>query len=151
MTKFNVIECTVYSDYALILAGDVTGVGHEGLSMDHTHAVVKRLGFAQIPLVCVMLRYLKEATRYLMDMTKGDGDINPVYPHTLYRIMYYFRLSPTIRVVSTLVLYMLFLGVKTLLGYVVTKMAQNIIYNPPRLAPSKRIQATGVDEKITKL
>ena len=69
MTKFNVIECTVYSDYALILAGDVTGVGHEGLSMDHTHAVVKRLGFAQIPLVCVMLRYLKEATRYLMDMT----------------------------------------------------------------------------------
>jgi len=124
------------------LAGDVTGVGHEGLSMDHTHAVVKRLGFAQIPLVCVMLRYLKEATRYLVDMTKGDGDINPVYPHTLYRIMYYFRLSPTIRVVSAFVIYILFLGMKTILGYVVTKMARSFIYKPQPLAPSRRIQDT---------
>ena len=42
----------------------MTGIGHEGVNLDHSHAVVKRIGFAQIPLVCVMLRLLTEAGRY---------------------------------------------------------------------------------------
>ena len=46
------------------MAGDVTGIGHEGVNLDHSHAVVKRLGLAQIPLVCVMCKYVKEAYKY---------------------------------------------------------------------------------------
>eukprot|EP00540_Astrosyne_radiata_P000008 CAMPEP_0116839430 /NCGR_PEP_ID=MMETSP0418-20121206/9765_1 /TAXON_ID=1158023 /ORGANISM="Astrosyne radiata, Strain 13vi08-1A" /LENGTH=285 /DNA_ID=CAMNT_0004469545 /DNA_START=333 /DNA_END=1190 /DNA_ORIENTATION=+ len=64
ITKFNFIQSKVYPEYALLLAGDVTGFGHEGVNLDHSHAVVKRIGFAQIPLVCVMLRLLTEAARY---------------------------------------------------------------------------------------
>ncbi|EJK63063.1 hypothetical protein THAOC_16302, partial [Thalassiosira oceanica] len=50
ITKFNLIKSTTYFDYALVLSGDVTGIGHEGLNLDCTHAAVKRLGLAQIPL-----------------------------------------------------------------------------------------------------
>lgn len=64
ITKFNFITSKVYPEYALLLAGDVTGIGHEGVNLDHSHAVVKRIGFAQIPLVCVMLRLVTEAGRY---------------------------------------------------------------------------------------
>ena len=64
ITKFNFIPSKVYPEYALLLAGDVTGIGHEGVNLDRSHAVVKRIGFAQIPLVCVMLRLLTEAGRY---------------------------------------------------------------------------------------
>ena len=63
ITKFNFLPARVYPEYALLLAGDVTGIGHEGVSLDHSHAVVKRIGFAQIPLLCVMFRLVSEATR----------------------------------------------------------------------------------------
>lgn len=64
ITKFNFLPSRVYPEYALLLAGDVTGIGHEGVNLDHSHAVVKRIGFAQIPLVCVMFRMLREAYKY---------------------------------------------------------------------------------------
>lgn len=64
ITKFNYIASGIYSEYGLLLAGDFNGIGHEGVNMDHSHAVVKRLGFAQMPLVCVLFRYLKEASKY---------------------------------------------------------------------------------------
>jgi len=64
ITKFNYIASGVYSEYSLLLAGDVSGFGHEGENLDKSHAVVKRLGLAQIPLVCVMAKYLKEAYKY---------------------------------------------------------------------------------------
>lgn len=64
ITKFNFIASNVYHEYSLLLAGDVTGIGHEGFNLDHSHAVVKRLGFAQIPLVAVMMRLLKEVSKY---------------------------------------------------------------------------------------
>lgn len=73
ITKFNFIKSTAYFDYALVLSGDVTGIGHEG-SLDYTHAAVKRLGLAQIPLVCVTARYLHEAVRYAIAF-KGNGDM----------------------------------------------------------------------------
>ena len=65
ITKFNYIPSNIYLEYALLLAGDVTGIGHEGVNLDHSHAVVKRIGLAQIPLVCVMFRYLREAAKYV--------------------------------------------------------------------------------------
>jgi hypothetical protein len=58
----------VYTEYALLLAGDVTGIGHEGFNLDHSHAVVKRIGFAQIPLVCVLFRLLREAVKYYAEL-----------------------------------------------------------------------------------
>lgn len=64
ITRLNFIRSDVYEDYSLILAGDVTGIGHEGVNLDNTHAVVKRLGLAQIPILCVTMRYLREALRY---------------------------------------------------------------------------------------
>jgi hypothetical protein len=73
ITKFNFIKSSVYPDYALILAGDLTGIGHEGINLNHTHAVVKRLGFSQIPIVCVMLRFLSEAMRYAIVFSHGDA------------------------------------------------------------------------------
>eukprot|EP00804_Cyclotella_cryptica_P004202 CCRYP_014568-RC/>CCRYP_014568-RC protein AED:0.06 eAED:0.06 QI:1249/1/1/1/1/1/2/180/817 len=75
ITKFNHIPSTAYFDYALILSGDVTGIGHEGLNLDYTHAAVKRLGLAQIPLVCVTARYLHEAIRFAIAF-KGNGDVD---------------------------------------------------------------------------
>ena len=64
ITKFNFHPSRVYVEYSLLLAGDVTGIGHEGVNLDHSHAVVKRIGFAQIPLVCVAFRLLREAAKY---------------------------------------------------------------------------------------
>ena len=75
ITKFNFIKSTAYFDYALVLSGDVTGIGHEGLNLDYTHAAVKRLGLAQIPLVCVTARYLHEAVRFAIAF-KGNGDVD---------------------------------------------------------------------------
>ena len=48
ITKFNFIKSSAYPDYSLILAGDITGVGTEKVNIDHSHAIVKRLGFAQV-------------------------------------------------------------------------------------------------------
>jgi len=64
ITKANYIASGVYSEYGLLLAGDYSGFGHEGENLDHSHAVVKRLGLAQIPLVCICAKYLKEAYKY---------------------------------------------------------------------------------------
>ncbi|KAL9180036.1 hypothetical protein ACHAXT_008006 [Thalassiosira profunda] len=75
ITKFNLIKSSTYFDYALVLSGDVTGIGHEGLNLDYTHAVVKRLGLAQIPLVCVTARYLHEAIRFAIAF-QGNGDVD---------------------------------------------------------------------------
>jgi len=75
ITKFNLIKSSVYFDYALILSSDVTGIGHEGLNLDYTHAAVKRLGLAQIPLVCVTARYLHEAVRFAIAF-QGNGDVD---------------------------------------------------------------------------
>eukprot|EP00956_Cyclotella_meneghiniana_P021674 scaffold39746_cov74-Cyclotella_meneghiniana.AAC.2 len=74
ITKFNFIKSSAYFDYALILSGDVTGIGHEDLNLDYTHAAVKRVGLAQIPLVCVTARYLHEALRFTIAF-RGNGDV----------------------------------------------------------------------------
>ena len=74
ITKFNLIKSSAYFDYALVISGDVTGIGHEGLNLDSTHAAVKRLGLAQIPLACVTARYLHEAVRFAIQEGDGNSD-----------------------------------------------------------------------------
>lgn len=64
ITKFNFLPARVFVEYALLLAGDVTGIGHEGVNVDNSHAVVKRIGFAQLPFVCVSFRLIVEAAKY---------------------------------------------------------------------------------------
>ena len=64
ITKFNFLPARVFVEYSLLLAGDVTGIGHEGVNVDHSHAVVKRIGFAQLPFVCVSFRLVMEAAKY---------------------------------------------------------------------------------------
>ena len=82
ISKFNFLPARVYPEYALLLAGDVTGIGHEGMSLDHSHAVVKRIGFAQIPLLCVMFRLLKEAAKYAKSYRQTLPN-NPLYVRVL--------------------------------------------------------------------
>ena len=77
ITKFNFIPSSVYPEYSLLLAGDVTGIGHEGVNLDHSHAVVKRIGFAQLPLVCVMARLVREGAKY-MSLRVDSGTVQPI-------------------------------------------------------------------------
>jgi Eukaryotic membrane protein family len=63
--KFNFLPSSqVYREYGLIIAGDYTGIGHEKYNLDPTHAVVKRIGFAQIPLIGVLLKMITEMIKY---------------------------------------------------------------------------------------
>ena len=75
ITKLNFIKSNIYIEYGRTICMDITGGGHEGINMDHTHAVVRRVGLAQIPLACVMVRYLREAAKYstsLLDISNKD-------------------------------------------------------------------------------
>mmetsp|Transcript_16791 Transcript_16791/g.26191 ORF Transcript_16791/g.26191 Transcript_16791/m.26191 type:complete len:625 (-) Transcript_16791:189-2063(-) len=75
ITKLNFIKSNTYIEYGRTICMDITGGGHEGINMDHTHAVVRRVGLAQIPLACVMVRYLREAAKYstsLLDISNRD-------------------------------------------------------------------------------
>jgi hypothetical protein len=124
ITKFNFIKSKVYTDFSLIIAGDVTGIGHEGLDLDHTHAVVKRVGLAQLPLVCVMARYLREAARYA---------ILNVDPESQSRwnlaVLYVNQNYGTLAAVF-LAAFVVLLGVKIALGFVVTYMARRMVDSP---------------------
>ncbi len=127
ITKFNFIKSSVYQDYSLVLAGDITGLGHESMHMDHCHAVVKRLGFAQIPLVCVMMRYVKEAVRFADTLTH-DGDSN----HVLYSFAVVWTNGSWHRIswwmFST---FICLVGIKFLLGWALTRRARSIILYAP--------------------
>eukprot|EP00557_Chaetoceros_sp_GSL56_P003288 CAMPEP_0176499868 /NCGR_PEP_ID=MMETSP0200_2-20121128/13190_1 /TAXON_ID=947934 /ORGANISM="Chaetoceros sp., Strain GSL56" /LENGTH=849 /DNA_ID=CAMNT_0017898383 /DNA_START=482 /DNA_END=3031 /DNA_ORIENTATION=- len=127
ITKFNFIKSSVYLDYSLVLAGDVTGIGHESMHIEHTHAVVKRLGFAQIPLICVMLRYLKEASRYAGTLTH-NGDSN----HVLYSFAVVWTHGSWRMITNYLLSFFLcLLGLKFFLGYFITRKARSIILYGP--------------------
>lgn len=140
ITKFNFIQSTAYPDYALILSGDVTGIGHEGVNLDNTHAAVKRLGLAQIPLVCVMARFFREAMRYALasyDTTiidaEKDDDNDGGGLLTKFRLLYkagcWGKLSGIF-----LAFYLLLLTIKVLLGFVIEWVARRMLYGPPSLS-----------------
>jgi len=123
ITKFNFIKSSVYQDYALILAGDITGVGQDGLNIDHTHTVVKRIGFAQIPLACVMARYVAEAARYA-DTLSDDGDSN----HVLYSLAVLLKRGSWSQVWSVLItLFVVLLTLKGLLGRFIERRSHCVI------------------------
>jgi len=127
ITKFNFIKSNVYSDYGLILAGDVTGIGHEGLNLDHTHAAVKRVGLAQIPLVCVMARYLREAARYALAYSV-DMEEDHWWD---FMSKWYLEGQWGIFAGCVLLAFVLLLTSKITLGALNRSIAQRILDNPP--------------------
>jgi len=128
ITKFNFIKSSAYPDYALILAGDVTGVGHEGISLNHTHAVVKRLGFSQIPLVCVFARYIREALRYGMVMSGEDGTGGDHF-FERFAALYTNRNWTAIAAIVMGIFHCL-LAMKIVLGYSVLKTCRRLLDGP---------------------
>lgn len=139
ITKFNFIKSSVYYDYSLVMAGDITGIGHDSMNIEVTHAVVKRLGFPQIPLVCVMFRYFREAARYAETLTH-DGDSN--------HVLYGFAVVLTQGAWYTLLGYFIFFficlfALKFLLGYAIVTMARNIfLYGPLEVENEKKDKPT---------
>ena len=118
ITKFNYISSSIYPQYALLLAGDVTGIGHEGVNLDHSHAVVKRIGFAQIPLVCVMFRYVREAVKYA-----SDGE-------------FYFQVPTWMTILAAILFWFALLVSKVTLGNLLHSMSTKKLEAAPELSKS---------------
>lgn len=129
ITKFNFIPSKVYPQFSLLLAGDVTGIGHEGVNLDHSHAVVKRLGFAQIPLVCVMLRFLTEVVRYYVAGQENNERIK-------YQLALKFAL-----------IWAIFCCFKLALGYYLQTFSQAKLEAAPEL---RRISSSSAIKKTKK-
>jgi Eukaryotic membrane protein family len=143
ITKFNFLPARVYPEYALLLAGDVTGIGHEGMSLDHSHAVVKRIGFAQIPLLCVMFRLLKEAAKYAKNHHQTLDSNNPLYIRFLLAP---FSASTAHRqVVSYLCVWTILLVLKLVLGRLLQAISLEKLYAAPEYS-----QLTPLFTKATK-
>jgi hypothetical protein len=122
ITKFNFIKSTAYFDYALILSGDVTGIGHEGLNLDYTHAAVKRIGLAQIPLVCVTGRYLHEALRFTIAF-RGNGDVE----HPMNALSEFFDVPMWTFYTGLFVLMVALVGLKIGLGGCIRLIARHYL------------------------
>ena len=126
ITKFNFIKSNVYLDYNLVLAGDITVISRDNMHIEPTHALVKRLGFAQIPLICVMFRYLREVARYAQVLT-NDGDSN----HVLYDFAVVYTSGSKWMLSGYIFLFFLvLLGIKFLLGYAIAYKARSILLGP---------------------
>lgn len=109
------------------MAGDITGVGQDGSNVDHTHKVVKRLGFAQIPLACVMARYVAEAVRYADNLSE-DGDSN----HVLFSMASLLAKGTRWQVGSMLITIFIVLSIlKGLLGQAVENRSHTVIHFGP--------------------
>jgi hypothetical protein len=125
ITKFNFLPAKVYPEYALLLAGDVTGIGHEGVNLDHSHAVVKRIGFAQIPLVCVMVRLLQEALKYARR--------NPIWQAWLLHHSWWTISSLSVG------LWLLLFAIKTSLGRLLDRMSIEKLRDAPEFIDTKKL------------
>ena len=129
ITKFNFLPARVYPEYALLLAGDVTGIGHEGMSLDHSHGVVKRIGFAQIPLLCVMFRLLKEAAKYARYHHQTLHTNNPIYLRLL--LAPFSASSPQRQVIMYFCVWAVLLILKLVLGRLLQDISLKKLYAAP--------------------
>jgi len=125
ITKFNFLPARVYPEYALLLAGDVTGIGHEGVSLDHSHAVVKRIGFAQIPLLCVMLRLVYEATKKFL---RNQEALSASNNFCLFLVQSFFAVNG---VTAWLLLWAVLLVLKLCLGLLLQRLSFGKLYAAP--------------------
>lgn len=58
IVKINQLEPTLYSDYAKVLRADVLNHQKDRIVLERTYGIARRLGFPQIPLACVCIRYI---------------------------------------------------------------------------------------------
>jgi len=56
--KINQLEPSLYNDYASILRSDVLNRQKDNIVLERTYGIARRLGFPQIPMACVFVRYL---------------------------------------------------------------------------------------------
>ena len=128
ISKFNFLPSKVYKEFALLLAGDFTGIGHEGVNLDHSHAVVKRIGFAQIPLVCVMFRLVAEAVKY--------AQRNPYWQST-----FALFLSSQLRIFFAVCLvWLLLLSIKLALGRWLQSNAMDKLMSAPEIIDTAELR-----------
>ena len=61
IAKFNGIDASSYGEHALVLATDIASCRRSDMPRvinDHTYAITKRIGLAQIPLACLFVRVM---------------------------------------------------------------------------------------------
>jgi len=143
ITKFNFIKSSTYPEYALILAGDLTGIGHEGIDLNHTHAVVKRLGFSQIPVVCVMLRFMYEAVRYAIVFSHGDTE----YFFNTFAFWYSEGRWATLAGLM-LGVFLLTLVTKIVLGFALLGVARKMLEGPAYVPPQEEKSGGGLSTTV---
>jgi Eukaryotic membrane protein family len=95
--------------------------------LDHSHAVVKRIGFAQIPLICVTFRMLHEAFKYQAPSF--------VLPQTLYwRVImapFVASTSPARRAIVYFCVWVGLLVLKLVLGRLLQRISLEKLYAAP--------------------
>ena len=57
IVKINHLEPTLYTDFARVLRADVLKSQKDKIVMERSYGIARRLGFPQIPLACVCVRY----------------------------------------------------------------------------------------------
>jgi hypothetical protein len=76
IAKFNHVRASVYGRFTDVLAKDVmlAGNGHKGkhLLLDQSPLVARRLGFAAIPLACLVLRVGVQAVGMLASHSEAS-------------------------------------------------------------------------------
>lgn len=63
ITKFNGHDAGLYKRFTLVLVQDVTEARHDFRSrpvLDRTHSLARRIGLAQLPLACIVMRFLQD-------------------------------------------------------------------------------------------
>jgi Eukaryotic membrane protein family len=95
--------------------------------LDHSHAVVKRIGFAQIPLICVTFRMLHEAFKYQAPSF--------VLPQTFYwRVImapFVASTSPARRAIVYFCVWVGLLVLKLVLGRLLQRISLEKLYAAP--------------------
>lgn len=98
------------------------------------------MGFAQVPLACVMARYVAEAVRYA-DVLSDEGDSN----HVLYSMAVLLTRGSWSQIASMLMgLIILLLILKGALNQIVEKQSHTIIL----FGPCEHPEATASTNKV---
>lgn len=84
INKFNNIKSSVYEDFSRVLRNDILcGYQDNQGVVENTHTLTKRIGLAQIPIVCNSLRHFKLA----LSSPYVTGVIASLYQYQFYLLM----------------------------------------------------------------
>eukprot|EP00968_Pinguiococcus_pyrenoidosus_P011459 scaffold923_cov256-Pinguiococcus_pyrenoidosus.AAC.36 len=77
IAKFNCIDASAFGEYAVVLANDITTCRRQDMPRvinDHTYAISKRLGFAQLPMTCLLIRFLMMAYPFVRQAVQARSN-----------------------------------------------------------------------------